>query len=342
MTNVSPEQRGIAPAAAGEAGFSPRWLLRPGAEVGDVAAISRQVFGRPASESPVMERAEIPFGARCALATRPDLGLMSCFGPAPIWSWPASGHGRTALALLRPADGRLHLEQPGHRVSLRAREAVLLDLGRGARFLMPELGRVDLVEVDAGRLATAALPADLNVMRAIPRTNRGLQVLAHYGALVLRGLFPLESETLRELALDHIHALIGAMLADPGAPPVGGQDRKAARLAALKADIEARLERQDLGVETIASLHGVTARTIQKLFESEGRTFSDYVIDRRLERVWARLVAADHDTPSISAIAFEAGFGDLSYFNRRFRRRYGRSPSEVRANASKAFEVDPA
>ena len=35
----------------------------------------------------------------------------------------------------------------------------------------------------------------------------------------------------------------------------------------------------------------------------------------------------------ISAIAYEAGFGDLSYFNRTFRRRFGASPSDVRKAA---------
>jgi AraC-like DNA-binding protein len=35
----------------------------------------------------------------------------------------------------------------------------------------------------------------------------------------------------------------------------------------------------------------------------------------------------------ISTIAFEAGFGDLSHFNRTFRRRFGMTPSEVRARA---------
>jgi AraC-like DNA-binding protein len=34
---------------------------------------------------------------------------------------------------------------------------------------------------------------------------------------------------------------------------------------------------------------------------------------------------------SITSIAFDAGFADLSYFDRAFRRRYGATPSEVRA-----------
>jgi AraC-like DNA-binding protein len=41
---------------------------------------------------------------------------------------------------------------------------------------------------------------------------------------------------------------------------------------------------------------------------------------------------------TISAIAFGVGFGDLSYFNRTFRRRFGASPSDVRcAGGSRAI-----
>ncbi|HET7716934.1 MAG TPA: helix-turn-helix domain-containing protein [Bauldia sp.] len=36
----------------------------------------------------------------------------------------------------------------------------------------------------------------------------------------------------------------------------------------------------------------------------------------------------------ISAIALDAGFGDVSYFNRVFRQAYGDTPSGVRARAS--------
>ncbi|WP_276519543.1 AraC family transcriptional regulator [Bradyrhizobium elkanii] len=34
---------------------------------------------------------------------------------------------------------------------------------------------------------------------------------------------------------------------------------------------------------------------------------------------------------TIGSIAFEVGFGDLSYFNRTFRRQYGVTPSDIRA-----------
>lgn len=38
-------------------------------------------------------------------------------------------------------------------------------------------------------------------------------------------------------------------------------------------------------------------------------------------------------TSTISAIALEAGFGDLSYFHRVYLRRYGATPAETRNDA---------
>jgi AraC-like DNA-binding protein len=38
-----------------------------------------------------------------------------------------------------------------------------------------------------------------------------------------------------------------------------------------------------------------------------------------------------HAAMTVNAIALVAGFGDLSHFNRSFRRRYGATPSDVRA-----------
>jgi AraC-like DNA-binding protein len=38
----------------------------------------------------------------------------------------------------------------------------------------------------------------------------------------------------------------------------------------------------------------------------------------------------------IAATAYDCGFGDVSYFNRMFRRSYGAAPSEIRAQARQA------
>jgi AraC-like DNA-binding protein len=50
----------------------------------------------------------------------------------------------------------------------------------------------------------------------------------------------------------------------------------------------------------------------------------------RAERAHAALIAPVRPDQRIATIAFQTGFNDLSYFNRAFRRRYGKSPSDVR------------
>jgi AraC-like DNA-binding protein len=56
------------------------------------------------------------------------------------------------------------------------------------------------------------------------------------------------------------------------------------------------------------------------------------VLEHRLLRAYRSLNDPNLTDRSISALAFEAGFGDLSYFNRTFRRRFGMTPSDVRIN----------
>jgi len=78
----------------------------------------------------------------------------------------------------------------------------------------------------------------------------------------------------------------------------------------------------------------VTPRYIHKLFAGEGTTFSELVLGRRLAHVHRLLSDPRHAKRAVSSIAFEVGFGDLSYFNRSFRRCYGATPSEVRNSAA--------
>ena len=112
-----------------------------------------------------------------------------------------------------------------------------------------------------------------------------------------------------------------------------GRGLRAARLSAVKADIANRLSNEGLTVADVASRQGVTPRYVQMLFEMEGTTFSQFLLGQRLLRAHRLLNDRPRADRTISAIAFEVGFNDLSYFNRTFRRRFAGSPSDVRAAA---------
>ena len=107
---------------------------------------------------------------------------------------------------------------------------------------------------------------------------------------------------------------------------------RAARLKLAKAFIVSHCERRDLSVNGVAASLNVTPRYVQRLFEADGTTFSEFLTGQRLARAHRLLCEPSSSPTAISTIAYDVGFGDLSYFNRRFRRQYGLTPREVRGD----------
>jgi AraC-like DNA-binding protein len=112
-----------------------------------------------------------------------------------------------------------------------------------------------------------------------------------------------------------------------------GRGASVARLRAVKTDIDGNIGGRDLTIDAVAARHRISPRYIQRLFADEDTSFTDYVLSQRLARAHRLLMDPRYANAAVSAIAFEAGFGDLSYFNRVFRRAYSATPSEVRLKA---------
>jgi AraC-like DNA-binding protein len=169
-------------------------------------------------------------------------------------------------------------------------------------------------------------------MRLIPGQTHSLRLLVDYLRLLCSRQVPRSAELDRTISthiLDLIALSVGAH--QDAAEEAHGRGVRAARLQAIKADVGSHFTEENLSVAAVAARHSVTPRYIHKLFETEGATFSEYVLACRLK--FAHRLLIDHRLVArpITSIAFDAGFSDLSHFNRMFRRRYNATPSEVRA-----------
>lgn len=228
--------------------------------------------------------------------------------------------------------GRSVAYQGGREVILHDGDAVFATRGKTG-FTISRPTQVRFAGLRMSRLALAPLVNRLDdaEWRVIPRHTDALRLLAKYINMVARDQSPSTPE-LRRLVVTHVYDLIALTIGATREAALTAQGRgvRAARLRAIKADVAANLHDCELSLLAIATRHHVTPRYVHKLFESEGITYSEFVLGRRLNRAHRMLTDPRFADHTISSVAFEVGFGDLSYFNRAFRRCYHATPSEVR------------
>ncbi|MGE0024241.1 MAG: helix-turn-helix domain-containing protein [Hyphomicrobium sp.] len=105
---------------------------------------------------------------------------------------------------------------------------------------------------------------------------------------------------------------------------------RANALLRFKATVERLLIEPGLKPERVAQESGISVRYANSLLAEEGMSIERYVAERRLERCRGALEDAGQAHRSIGEIAFKWGFSDLSHFGRRFKARYGMTPTEYR------------
>jgi AraC-like DNA-binding protein len=292
----------------------------------------REIFGRTVCRLDIEPLAGPRFQAESTVYALPGIGVLSgsCSGvdlthsrelivdddlsfmTGSMRSWTASQLGRSPT--LGPGDG------------------VLMSNAEVGSMLLPAAQHFVTFKVPVSAIAPFVPDVGALIARRIPRETEALRLLVRY-LDVLQNEGTLKSAELRRLAVTHVYDLFALALGttrDAG-EVANGRGLRAARLLAIKGDIDTRLGESDLSVNAIAAAHDVTPRYVQMLFERQGTTFSEYLLARRLDRAHRMLESPRFVGLTITAIAFEVGFNDLSYFNRSFRRRFGSAPSDVRA-----------
>jgi AraC-like DNA-binding protein len=242
--------------------------------------------------------------------------------------------------LLCNDDVVLHIQEAGSRTvsqfgrdaTLSAGSAVLSSNSDVSTIVLPTSARFVTIGVPRKpMLALAPGLEDAFVRPLAPNSSILRLLLGYVDALADEGTQ--RTPELQHAVATHIHDLCALVIGTTrdAAEAAGGRGLRAARLRAIKADVVRNLPDRDVSVTALAARHRVSVRYIQRLFESEGTTLSQFVLGQRLVRVHRMLADPRHADRAISTIVYDAGFGDLSTFNREFRRRFGATPSDVRA-----------
>ena len=299
----------------------------------DRLTIWREVCGRTMMRTDMEPLNDEPFHCTADISMLPGLAVSSI-----VTSPNRLTRGR---GLLTDGNDDFLLAIPMARratISQRGRDVVL---GRGDASLMSNALPSASVVHTTSNFLSLAIPAAIltpltndigaSLLRPVAGNATALRLLASY-VQTLIGEQTLASPELQRTAVAHIHDLAAlAVGATRDAAEIArGRGVRAARLHAIKTDIADNLGQHNLTTATVAARLGITPRYVNLLFEAEGITFSEFVLDMRLTRAHRMLCDVRFSGRAIGWIAFESGFSDLSYFNRSFRRRYGLTPSDVR------------
>lgn len=131
---------------------------------------------------------------------------------------------------------------------------------------------------------------------------------------------------LTDADLGEMETVTAQMLATAMQQSVDGvSDDQILRLERIKRLLLGRLRDPELDLSQVAAESGMSIRTLQRLFQSEGVSPSQWVAEQRLKHVASTLRDPAHAKRSITDVALSWGFGDLSHFSRAFRQRYGTS-----------------
>lgn len=223
---------------------------------------------------------------------------------------------------------------PGEGMLCDSREAGGLHMGGGASYWTLKVARADMAKVapHIKRFAGLKLANTGMALKLMTKYLDGLQDSAALGD-------EQEARIFGEHLIDLIRIAIGQESTAHQLAERRGV--RAVRHAAVLREIERNLADSTLSATSVAEMLGVTPRYVHFLLVESGLTFSEHVLARRLKAVEALLSDAGKNTLKISAIARQAGFTDMSYFNRSFRSRYGDTPSGLRKRmASEAMEHD--
>lgn len=239
--------------------------------------------------------------------------------------------GREAVNLTIPLEGAWVIASRGRQMEQGSGQPCITSQAEPSVAHSRAPSRVLSVHVPRACLVDLAASPDDAIVRPIGADQEAARLLRGYLRLLVEGgavPSPAVAASIETHLLDLIALTIGATVS--ATPLARGRGLAAARLWAAKAAIAQRVADRGLSIRSLALSQALSVRQLQRLFAAQETTFQDFLLARRLDLARRRLASSARHA-SIAGIALDCGFGDVSYFNRAFKARFGVRPSDARA-----------
>jgi AraC-like DNA-binding protein len=235
------------------------------------------------------------------------------------------------LVLVTASKGDVLTVQRGRTIELRSSQMCLMALDDIAECGLSDGGGFTALRIPRRDLLGICRETEDKLSKPLVSNPNLRDVVTNYFALCMGAAASLDAIAQHTMAR-HMTELVGLLLRSgpDEAPPALHGGHGAVRLQLIQAHVLKRLRDGDLTIGSVAGQAGLTPKLVQRLFGTTGVTFSEFVLEQRLLLACRMLAVSGGHRGKIGAIAQEAGFGDLSYFNRSFRKRFGMTPSEWR------------
>ncbi|MCP3473910.1 helix-turn-helix domain-containing protein [Bradyrhizobium sp. CCGUVB1N3] len=294
----------------------------------------REVSGRTIMKMDMEPLGDEPFRCSAALRMLPGLAI-AALKSTPNRLTRTRGlvaDGNDDLVLAIPTHGATMISAHSREATLQRGDATLFSSADPSSSIIPMTSSFLSLAIPVARLAPLISNLDAALGSAIPANVEALRLLVGY-LESLQADMALSSPELSRLVVKQVYDLVALAIGPTrdAAEIAGGRGVRAARLRAIQSDIATNAATQSFSIEGLAARHRISPRYIRRLFEGTGTTVIEFVVAQRLAHAHRMLSDAQYDERTISSIAFDAGFSDLSYFNRCFRQRYGATPSDIRA-----------
>lgn len=279
-------------------------------------------------------RAEDPttFHGSVEISALPGIGLAK-FAAAPASIHRSERNAARAdsgdVLIGLQCTGETFVSQDGHDSVIRGRGMYIIDPLRPFELSL----RTYTTSISA-RVPRAMLEARMGNFAGV--TARPITTSSGIGTLAMGflELLPDQAESLDDVAglkvANQMLDLVALAFSTEGARGAALSSPRAVALLRLKATIERLLIEPGLKPERVAGETGISVRYANSLLAEEHTSIERYIAERRLDRCRSALEDAAQSHRSVGEIAFKWGFSDLSHFGRRFKARYGLTPTEYR------------